>query len=279
VPVVAIGSVRSCGTTTAGLALAAAWPEVGRRRLVVEADPAGGTIATLAGWPTEPSLMTLAAAARRGGTPSLVWEHCHEFACQVAVVAGPATAEQSRTAMAIVKDLLLQLSDPDALVVIDCGRLDPGSPALEVWAGTDWRLLAVRCQLADLHSTAAWLQALSVWPPAGLVVIGDGAYPDSEIAAALGVDVAARLPWDSGGTNALVTNSASGRAWRLSPLARAAHSLGERLSAEAVKTTADRDALEPAPPEPGDRKAARPGWRETGVEGAWNGSRRGMVPR
>ena len=278
-PVVAIGSVRSCGATTAGVALAAAWPAADQRRLVVEADPAGGTIGALSGWPTEPSLVTLAAAARRGGTPNLVWDHCHQLGSRVAVVAGPATAEQSRTALSITKDLLTRLGDLDALVVIDCGRLDPTSPALDVWAGADWPLLTVRCHLADLHSTAAWLQAPFATLPAGLVVIGDGAYPDTEIAEALGVDVAARLPWDPGGTNAMVTYWASGRAWRLSPLARAAHSLGERLSAQPLKRTADREASQPAPREPDDSIPARPGRAETVAEVAGNGPGRGMAPR
>ena len=42
--VVALGSVRSCGVTTLALALAATWPKE-RRVLLVEADPAGGTLA------------------------------------------------------------------------------------------------------------------------------------------------------------------------------------------------------------------------------------------
>ena len=77
--VVAFGSVRSCGVTTLALSLAATWPPE-RRVLLVEADPAGGTLAAGSGWPAEPSLVSLAAAARRGGEPSLVWEHCHAAA-------------------------------------------------------------------------------------------------------------------------------------------------------------------------------------------------------
>jgi hypothetical protein len=42
--VVAFGSVRSCGVTTLALSLTATWPP-GHRVLLVEADPAGGTLA------------------------------------------------------------------------------------------------------------------------------------------------------------------------------------------------------------------------------------------
>ena len=70
--VVALGSVRSCGTTTVAVALAATWPAV-RRVLVVELDPAGGSLAAASGWAAEPSLVTLAAAARRSSDPEAIW--------------------------------------------------------------------------------------------------------------------------------------------------------------------------------------------------------------
>jgi Flp pilus assembly CpaE family ATPase len=65
VSVVALGAVRSCGVTTLALALAATWPS-SRRVLLAELDLAGGTLAAASGWPPEPGLVSLAAAARRG---------------------------------------------------------------------------------------------------------------------------------------------------------------------------------------------------------------------
>ena len=61
--VVVIGSVRSCGTTTVAVALAATWPP-GRRVLVVELDPAGGSLAAASGWAAEPSRPARFAALR-----------------------------------------------------------------------------------------------------------------------------------------------------------------------------------------------------------------------
>ena len=94
----AFGSVRSCGVTTLALSLAATWPPE-RRVLLVEADPAGGTLAAASGWPAEPSLVSLAAAARRGGDPALVWEHCHQLPGGAAVLAGPSSADHARSAL------------------------------------------------------------------------------------------------------------------------------------------------------------------------------------
>ena len=57
-----VAVIGDCTTTTC-IALAAGWP--GRRRLVLEADPSGGS---LAGWldtPSSPSLATIVANDRR----------------------------------------------------------------------------------------------------------------------------------------------------------------------------------------------------------------------
>ena len=103
--VVAFGSVRSCGVTTLALSLAATWPP-GHRVLLVEADPAGGTLAAGSGWPTEPSLMSLAAAARRGGEAAMVWEHCHELPGRAGVLAGTSSTDHARSALGMAGDLL-----------------------------------------------------------------------------------------------------------------------------------------------------------------------------
>ena len=52
-PLIALASVKgSPGVTTTCLALAAAWPA--RRRLVIEADPAGGDLGPWLGLPRAP---------------------------------------------------------------------------------------------------------------------------------------------------------------------------------------------------------------------------------
>ena len=127
--VLAFGSVRSCGVTTLASAIAATWP-ADRRVVLMELDQAGGTLAAASGWPAEPSLLTLAAAGRRGSDPSLVWEHCQRLPGGHPVLAGPASPELARSALAMLTWLPRHLGELEADVLVDCGRLDFQAPRM-----------------------------------------------------------------------------------------------------------------------------------------------------
>ncbi|HEX3794638.1 MAG TPA: hypothetical protein VHV57_09065 [Acidimicrobiales bacterium] len=270
--VVALGSVRSCGVTTLALSLAATWPP-GHQVLLVEADPAGGTLAAGSGWPAEPSLMSLAAAVRRGGEAGLVWEHCQELPGGAAVLAGPSSTDHARSALGMTAGLLGRLGELDADVLVDCGRLEPGSAALGLWERADRVVLSVRPRLADLHALAGWLEARpSEGHRLGLVTMGDGPYPDSEIADALGLHVLARLPWDPEAADALVSVPASSRELRLAPLVRAARTLADRLATELSGTAPTGTTLTDT------ARAPEPSSTEK-VPGAGSGSLRTRVLR
>jgi hypothetical protein len=243
--VVSFGSVRSCGVTTLALSLATTWPPQ-RRLVLIEADPAGGTLAAGSGWPAEPSLMSLAAAVRRGGEPALVWEHCHKLPGGAAVLAGPSSADHARSALGMAGGLLDRLGELGADVLVDCGRLDPASAALGLWERADRVLLAVRPRLADLHALAGWLEGHPS-DRLGLVTVGDGPYPDSEIADALGLPVLARLPWDPDAASGLVLVPASSRELRLAPLVRAARTLADQFATELSDTALAGTAHAPEP--------------------------------
>jgi hypothetical protein len=243
--VTAFGSVRSCGVTTLALGLAATWPAE-RRVLVVEADPAGGTLAAASGWPAEPSLVSLAAAARRGGDPTLVWEHCHQLPNGASVLTAPALGEQARSALGMLGPLLGRLGELHSDVLIDCGRLDPGSPALGLWERADRKILVSRPRLADLQALASWLEGHQPHAGVGVVTVGDGPYAQAEIAEALGFEVLSRLPWDADGAEALVSMPASARQLRMAPLVRSTRTLADQLTAERGRGSAPADALPPA---------------------------------
>ena len=259
-----LASVRSCGATTLALALAATWP-AGRRVLLVELDPAGGTLAAASGWAAEPSLVTLAAAARRSSDPEAIWAHCQHLPGGAAVLAAPPYPEQARSAAAMLAALVARLGDLDADVLVDAGRLDPQAASPGVAAGGRV-VLSVRPRLADLHGLASFLERRSLLEPRGdgdapveagrlgLVSVGDGPYPDGEVAEALGVEVLGRLPWDPQGAELLTALPASDRRLRLSPLVRAARSLAENLAGDgALQPTPSATAEEPAPPGGGIR--------------------------
>jgi hypothetical protein len=246
---VSFGSVRSCGATTLVLALAATWPAQ-RRVLVVEADPAGGTLAAALGWSPEPSLVTLAAAARRDGSPELVWEHCQALPGGAAALAGPASGDQARAALGVLGALLARLGELDADVLVDCGRLGPGTALDGLLEASGRVVLATRPRVAELHALATWLESR---PPEArlpeLVTVGAGPYPDSEIVEALGTDVLARLPHDPGAAEALAHVPASARQLRMAPLVRAARSLAGRLAADMAAAPAGQ--VDPVPLAPG----------------------------
>jgi len=237
VTVVAFGSVRSCGLTTVALAVAATWPSE-RRVLLVEGDPAGGTLAAASEWPAEPGLVSLAASARRGGDPGLVWEHCQRLPGDAAVLAAPALGEQARNALGMLGPLLGRLGELDGDVLIDCGRLDPGSPGVALWERAERSLLVVRPRLADLQALASWAETRSLDRRSGLVTVGDGPYLDGEITEALGLEVLARIPWDPDVAEVLTSVPASGRQIRLAPLVRAARTLADRLSLDPAAVVA-----------------------------------------
>lgn len=265
--VVALGSVRSCAVTTLALALAATWPK-DHRVLLVEADPAGGTLAAASGWPPEPNLVSLAAAARRTLDPDLVWEHCQELAGGEAVLAGPASGDQARSALGMLAGLAGHLGTLDADVLADCGRLDPASPGFGMFEGAHRVLLAARPRLADLHALATWREANPIDSErVAVVVVGDGPYHDAEIAEALSIEVLARLPWDPEAARALVSVPASAREVRLSPLVRAARSLADRLAKEMAGAPPVGSTSGEVPA--ASTRSSRAGALRTRVLGAW----------
>jgi hypothetical protein len=275
VTVLALASVRSCGVTTLAVALAATWP-AGRRVLLAELDPAGATLAAGSGWPPEPGLVSLAAASRRGGDPGLVWDHCQELPGGVAVLAGPASTEHARTALGMLGPLLARLGELDGDVVADCGRLEPGGPGLGlgVLAGAaDRVVLVARPRLADLHALATWREDHPLDAPSiGLVLVGDGPYPDDEIAGALGVEVLARLPWDPAAAEGLLSVPASARELRFAPLTRAARTLADRLTAGPTGPVLASPS-EPAAPEAGRlRTRVLRAWHPASAAPAANGN-------
>jgi hypothetical protein len=256
VSVIAVGSIRSCGATTLALGLAATWP-THRRMLLVEADPAGGTLAAAAGFPAEPSLVSLAAAMRRTEAVELALAHTHSLPNGAPVLAAPATSEMTRRALGMLAVLLANLTELEGDVVLDCGRLEgtPERPSERVGNGVrtprtnterflaaDAALLAVRPQLPDLHAIGAFLEHPDVVERRHarrlrLVLVGDGPYPDTEIAATFHTEVAAHLPFDAAAASALPTTTADDRELRRVPFIRSLRSLAEELAPTPVQST------------------------------------------
>ena len=134
--IVAIGSVHGApGASTLALDMARLG---GPDSLLIEADPDGGLFAARFFLGLKPGLTDLAGAARTGIDPSNIWKYAQptKYGCAV-IVAHPA-AEQVYGALRTSADHIgTALQALTNSVVIDIGRVRPGSPALALAAYAD----------------------------------------------------------------------------------------------------------------------------------------------
>jgi MinD-like ATPase involved in chromosome partitioning or flagellar assembly len=259
-PLIALASVKgSPGVTTTALALAAAWPAPGR--LLLEADPGGGDLGPWLGLPPAPGLVGLAAAVRHDQGASAAWLHSQEAGGGLQVVVAPVGAEQASACLTTLTGTVI--GDPftrePGVVIADCGRLDPGSPALAVAAQAEVTLLLVRPQVSGLAHVAPRLAGFSraglrlgllLAPSAGRVP-AEAAYSEQEISATLGLPVYASIPADSRAAAHLTgCRGVPGKTLLRRPLLRAAASL-------AVALAAGTGPPPPSLPEPDGRTGAR----------------------
>jgi hypothetical protein len=149
----------SPGVTTAALALASVWP---RRVAVIELDGAGGDIALRltdsAGRPVvapEPSILTLAADARRAPTPdgSLLWSHSQPIptAPEAFVVQGLSAPEQAAGMGELWPHVVSAAADAaGGDVLADLGRVADAGPAKLAAARADVLIGVARAEPATM---------------------------------------------------------------------------------------------------------------------------------
>jgi hypothetical protein len=216
----------SPGVTTFATVLGACWP-VGETPIVVEADPAGGDLMARFRLNEAPSLTTLAVRARRGVEAGLLAQHSQQLPGGLHVVIGPVGAEQARTALSVLASggcsvLRRAAEQPSTTVIVDCGRVDPDSPALPIIRSADAMLLVARPQDAELAHVALKLHEAQRWSRRpGLVLIGQG-HPAHEVSRALGIPVMGTIPRDDKGAAVLIGHRTSQRNPAESKLGRAA---------------------------------------------------------
>ena len=250
--VFAFGSARhSPGVTTSLLALAAAWP-ADRQVLVIEADPAGGDLVCYFRLLLEPSLLSLAAAGRSEVTSTDVWEHAQQLPgdSRVSAVVAPVDPRQVRAALATLTraGLTSVLSGMDADVLVDAGRLDPDSPAVELFAGADVHVLVGRPTLnqADHLQLRAALLASQDVTPLYLLVVGEGPWSGEELTRGIGAaGLLGVLPEDAHGAAAITAQGRGIRGLRRSALWRSARRIAADL-ATASATAGSVDAHDPS---------------------------------
>ncbi len=251
---VAVCSLKgSPGVTTFCVALAARWPAPDRC-VLVECDPSGGDVATRFGLASSPGLVSLAAATRRSGDPGLLWQHAQALPGGLPVVAAPPGADQALAALAVLAPercgeagvLRRAANAPQAVVIADCGRVDPASPVLPIVCSADVMLLLSRAHADDLAHLAARLTAVGRWSPRpGLLLVGEG-HSTAEVCRELGVPVLGRIPEDRRGAAMLCGRPGGRDGPSRSALAQAASAVARALLSDPAGSPGPQRSSAPA---------------------------------
>ncbi|GAA2686003.1 MULTISPECIES: chromosome partitioning protein [Actinosynnema] len=227
----------SPGATVFAVALAARWPSPARP-LLVEADPAGGDLAARFSLDSSPSLVSLAAAARRDAAADLVQQHSQLLPGGLPVVIAPPDARQARAALAALGTPPVVLREAAGhlglLVVVDCGRVDTDSPALAIARSSDAVVLLSRARADDLAHLPQRIAEVGGWSPNPVLLLAGDGCSTAEVARELGVPPLGRVPHDPRGAAAFcgrpVRAGWGARAPARSRLGRFAHRVAVELA-------------------------------------------------
>ncbi len=193
--VIAVGTVcGSAGASTLALDIAR---RCGEGSLLIEVDPDGGSLAARLDLTIRPGLTELAGAARMGIEFDDVWRYAQASSCGVAVVVAHPAAEQTSAALrAAARHICDAIASPDATltVVLDVGRLRPGSPALGVASCADYTIIVSHNSVEAVVSLSHRNQLLSSCPRPVVVLNQSRPYSIADVAAASGQQVWGVVP-------------------------------------------------------------------------------------
>jgi MinD-like ATPase involved in chromosome partitioning or flagellar assembly len=153
----------SPGVTTTVNVLGDVWPT---DVLVADFDPAGGDLALRHRDPygealdPERGLLSLAAAARRGVAQNELAYHVQTVDGGLNIVAGITRPEQVTGIGPVWPTLAHSLRGAGVDVLVDCGRVTPGTPVMPVLAAADALVFVVRPSIesyAHLRERLHWL--------------------------------------------------------------------------------------------------------------------------
>ena len=243
---VALISVKgSPGASTLALGIAARWPQPGA--VLVEADPAGGDLATRFGLFHKPGLSTMALSTRIGPGQPQPRQWLQRLPCGVpAVLAAPGPTAASLATLGEHGPAALRLlAAQHPALLLDAGRWQPGSPVDAMLAVTDAALIVLRPVPEEIRQAEARIKPLrELASDLRLVLVGDrGTWPAREIGDALGVPVAEVVPVDRHGAGLLTgrmvpRNGWASSGWTRLPLLRSCYSIALRLARQAASPEA-----------------------------------------
>ena len=203
--IIAFTSVRGGpGATTTALACAALASERGDA-VFVEADPTGGVLlgrcASLDG---ARSLLQLAFPDRddRGRPATALVEAACQQLGDLSVVVAPANPNQAFEAVARSRSRWPQmLAELDMTVVVDCGRLFPGTPVTSILRVADVVVVVASPEAADVLAYLEWAAgtdaSVGALTPPMLVTVGPGRFGGSHLIRELGASYVGDVPHET----------------------------------------------------------------------------------
>ncbi len=242
-------------------------------RLIVEADPSGGSLAarwsSAHGLTWDPGLLTLS-TSRSVLTADALGPLTQRLTGDVLVAAAPPAPEQVIGALARWGDRgAAELAAAEGVrAFVDCGRLTAASPALTLARRAALTVLVCRPRLDEVNALVpAVAELTAAGCTLGLVCMGNEPYLPAEIANAAGLPLLGVLPVD---TRAAATFDRdgldSGRSFRRSALAHTAAELTEYVRSRAVEILGGDHR--PAGPGPVGSEAPDPGSDPAGPDPA-----------
>lgn len=262
--VVALTSAKgSPGVTTTSLALAWVWPEVApaRRVIVVDADMAGGDIASgyLRGAVSSTDGLLGLAGDRSGNRAAAIWDHVIALDDEgtrllLTGIGEPNQARAISVVWSTLATVFAQLGDEDSPVdvILDLGRLGSLHEATVLRERADIVLLVMRSSLTSTASARSAGRRLLAERGAadgdpvslGCLLVGERQpYPAAEIADAVGLPVTASLAWDPTAASVLSAGSPAGWRFARSPLLRSARATASTLRAAAESAPTQQPSL------------------------------------
>ena len=233
------------GVSLTALALAAAWPVDARHKVLLEADPSGGSLAVSYQLGRQPGLITLAAAGGHSLGRNDLWSHVQELPGGLGAIVAPERGDRART---ILDGCGTQLGNwlgsfGDVMAIADCGRIAPSEVAGSLASQADRVFVLAQPRAEQIQPAAvvatefAGLGVATSW-----VLIGDSPHSALEVAEVTGINVAQVLPDDQRGAQAIVAGQTKGR--RGGRLARSISSWAQQLagshdSSDTPELTAD----------------------------------------
>ena len=181
----------------------------------------------------QPGLTDLAGAARGGLDAAELHRYIQHLASGVPVILAHPAAEQTsaalRTAASHLATTLGSLPGHD--VIVDLGRMRPGSPSSSLANACEVLVVVLSCVAEDLVTLLTRVGALERIAPVELALVGRAPHPVDEVRRASGIETVHPIPFDA----AAVRRDPAAAKGRRSDWSRAVAQLTRLLAAAFVE--------------------------------------------